>query len=75
MNYQELIKLCMKYNLEYKTHYGKTKSYLKLKRKVEQHQHIINKKRKQDNWTKGSETLSVACLKTRQPLYYFIGDA
>ena len=63
MNYQELIKLCMKYNLEYKTHYGKTKSYLKLKRKVEQHQHIINKKRKQDN------------LKTRQPLYYFIGDA
>ena len=74
MNYHELIKLCMKYNLEYKTHYGKTKSYLKLKRKVEQHQHIINKKRKQDNWTKGSETLSVGCLKTRPPLYYFIGD-
>ena len=49
MNYQELIKLCMKYNLEYKTHYGKTKSYIKLKRKVEQHQHIINKKRRQDN--------------------------
>ena len=49
MNYHELIKLCMKYNLEYKTHYGQTKSYLKLKRKVEQHQHIINKKRKQNN--------------------------
>ena len=49
MDYQTLIKLCKKYDIEYKNHYGIIKSYIRLKRKVEQHQHIINKKRRQDN--------------------------
>ena len=49
MDYQTLIKLCKKYDIEYKNHYGIIKSYIRLKRKVEQHQHLINKKRKQDN--------------------------
>ena len=49
MDYQTLIKLCKKYDIEYKNHYGIIKSYIRLKRKVEQHQHLINKKRRQDN--------------------------
>ena len=49
MDYQTLIKLCKKYDIEYKNHYGIIKSYIRLKRKVEQHQHLLNKKRKQDN--------------------------
>ena len=44
MEYKILIKLCQKYNIDYKNHYGKNKSYIKLKRKVDQHQHIMNKK-------------------------------
>ena len=50
MEYKTLIKLCIKYNIDYKNHYGKTKSYIKLKRKVDQHQHIMNKKNKVDNY-------------------------
>ena len=46
MDYKTLIKLCQKYNIDYKNNYGKTKSYIKLKRKVDQHQHIMNKKNK-----------------------------
>ena len=34
-----------KYNIDYKNHYGKNKSYIKLKRKVDQHQHIMNKRK------------------------------
>ena len=49
MEYKTLIKLCQKYNIDYKNHYGKTKSYIKLKRKVDQHQHIMNKRNKVDN--------------------------
>ena len=49
MDYKTLIKLCQKYNIDYKNHYGKTKSYIKLKRKVEQYQHNTNKKYKVDN--------------------------
>ena len=48
MNYKDLIKLCQKYNIDYKNHYGKTKSYIKLKRKVEEHQFIMNKRNKTD---------------------------
>ena len=44
MDYQTLIKLCKKYNIEYRNHYGKSKSYIKLKRKVDEYQHITNKK-------------------------------
>ena len=50
MDYYSLIKLCQKYNIDYKNHYGKTKSYIKLKRKVDQHQHVMNKKNKVDNY-------------------------
>ena len=50
MEYKTLIKLCQKYNIDYKNNYGKTKSYIKLKRKVDQHQHIMNKKNKVDNY-------------------------
>ena len=50
MDYKTLIKLCQKYNIDYKNHYGKTKSYIKLKRKVDQHQHIMNKRNKVDNY-------------------------
>ena len=50
MEYKTLIKLCIKYNIDYKNYYGKTKSYIKLKRKVDQHQHVMNKKNKVDNY-------------------------
>ena len=50
MEYKTLIKLCQKYNIDYKNHYGNNKSYIKLKRKVDQHQHIMNKKNKVDNY-------------------------
>ena len=49
MDYQTLIKLCKKYNIDYKNHYGKSKSYIKLKRKIEQYQHEQNKKSKTDD--------------------------
>ena len=50
MEYKILIKLCQKYNIDYKNHYGNNKSYIKLKHKVDQHQHIMNKKNKVDNY-------------------------
>ena len=37
MDYQTLIKLCKKYDIDYKNHYGKSKSYIKLKRKIQQY--------------------------------------
>ena len=36
--YSELIKLCNKYNIEYKTYYGKNKTFKNLKHKVEQYE-------------------------------------
>ena len=45
--YSELIKLCNKYNIEYKTYYGKNKTFKRLKRKVEQYEAKL-KKRKAD---------------------------
>ena len=50
MDYKTLIKICQKHNIDYKNHYGKNKSYIKLKRKVDQHQHVMNKKNKVDNY-------------------------
>ena len=47
MDYYSLIKLCQKYNIEYKNHYGKSKSYIKLKRKVQQYENNKNKKIKE----------------------------
>ena len=46
MDYQTLIKLCQKYNIDYKNHYGKGKSYIKLKRKIQQYQNFKNKNKK-----------------------------
>ena len=51
MEYKTLIKLCQKYNIDYKNHYGKTKSYIKLKRKVDEYQHIMNKRNKTNSIT------------------------
>ena len=47
MDYYSLIKLCQKYNIDYRNHYGKSKSYIKLKRKVQQYKNIKNKKIKE----------------------------
>ena len=49
MDHQTLIKLCQKYNIDYKNHYGRNKSYTKLKRKIQQYQNIQNKKQKENN--------------------------
>ena len=46
--YANLIKLCNKYNIDYKNHYGKNKTAKVLKRKIEQHEAKM-KKRKPDN--------------------------
>ena len=71
MDYKTLLKLCQKYNIDYKNHYGKNKSYIKLKRKVDQHQHIMNKKNKVDNYIGlDNEELATAI---RARLFY-IGD-
>ena len=47
MDYYSLIKLCQKYNIEYRNHYGRSKSYIKLKRKVQQYENNKNKKIKE----------------------------
>ena len=49
MDYKTLIKLCQKYNIDYKNHYGKTKSYIKLKRKIINYENI-KKKQKINNY-------------------------
>ena len=68
MDYNKLIKLCQKYNIDYKNHYGKNKSYIKLKRKVDQHQHIMNKRNKVDNYIGlDNEELNLSVK------YYYIG--
>ena len=40
MDYKTLIKLCIKYNIDYKNHYGKSKSYIKLKRRIDNYENI-----------------------------------
>ena len=40
MNYKDLIKLCIKYNIDYKNHYGKSKSYIKLKRRIDNYENV-----------------------------------
>ena len=46
MDYKTLIKLCQKYNIDYKNYYGKTKSYIKLKRKVDNYENVKKTKNK-----------------------------
>ena len=73
MDYNKLIKLCQKYNIDYKNHYGKTKSYIKLKRKVDQHQHIMNKRNKTDNNNK-CNYIGLDNEELRNSIkYYYIG--
>ena len=48
MDYYSLIKLCQKYDIDYRNHYGKSKSYIKLKRKVQQYENNKNKKNLQN---------------------------
>ena len=47
MDYYSLIKLCQKYNIDYRNHYGKSKSYIKLKRRIQQYENIQNNKNKE----------------------------
>ena len=47
MDYKTLLKLCQKYNIDYRNHYGKTKSYIKLKRKVDNYENVNKKNKKQ----------------------------
>ena len=68
MDYNKLIKLCQKYNIDYKNHYGKNKSYIKLKRKVDQHQHIMNNRNKVDNYI-GLDNEEIG----KSIKYYYIG--
>ena len=49
MDYKSLIKLCQKYNIDYKNHYGRVKSYIKLKRKVGNYENV-KKKQKTNNY-------------------------
>ena len=73
MDYQTLIKLCKKYNIEYRNHYGKSKSYIKLKRKVDEYQHITNKKRKSDNPTY-CQYFNIYNDELETPIRFYIGD-
>ena len=45
MDYKTLIKLCQKYNIDYKNYYGHVKSYIKLKRKVENYENVRKNKK------------------------------
>ena len=72
MDYQTLIKLCKKYNIEYRNHYGKSKSYIKLKRKVDEYQHIQNKKRKINN--DYCQYFNIYNDELETPIRFYIGD-
>ena len=45
MDYNNLIKLCQKYNIDYKNHYGTNKSYIKLKRKIINYENVKKNKK------------------------------
>ena len=67
MNYKDLIKLCQKYNIEWRNHYGKTKSYIKLKRKVDNYENV-KKKQKINNYINlDNDELNLSIK------YYYIG--
>ena len=67
MDYQTLIKLCLKYNIDYKNHYGKNKSYIKLKRKVNNYENV-KKKQKINNYINlNNDELNLSIK------YYYIG--
>ena len=67
MDYNKLIKLCQKYNIEWRNHYGKTKSYIKLKRKVDNYENV-KKKQKINNYINlNNDELNLSIK------YYYIG--
>ena len=67
MDYNNLIKLCQKYNIDYKNHYGKNKSYIKLKRKVNNYENV-KKKQKINNYINlDNDELNLSIK------YYYIG--
>ena len=71
MDYKTLIKLCQKYNIDYKNHYGKTKSYIKLKRKVDNYENV-KKKQKINNYLSLDIFELGTAIRYRQ--WYYIGD-
>ena len=71
MDYKTLIKLCQKYNIDYKNHYGKTKSYIKLKRKVDNYENV-KKKQKTNNYLSLDNDELCSAIRYRQ--WYYIGD-
>ena len=67
MEYKTLIKLCQKYNIEWRNHYGKTKSYIKLKRKIINYENV-KKKQKINNYINlDNDELNLSIK------YYYIG--
>ena len=71
MDYNKLIKLCQKYNIEWRNHYGKTKSYIKLKRKVDNYENE-KKKQKINNYINLDNDELGSAIRYRQ--WYYIGD-
>lgn len=69
--YFDLIKLCDKYNIEFKTKYGKNKTFKKLQRQVKQYEAKL-KKRKEDKFY--VSPLEVDELGTLIRYHYYIGD-
>ena len=70
MDYKTLLKLCQKYNIDYKNHYGKTKSYIKLKRKVDNYENV-KKKQKTNNYLSLNNDELCSAIKYR---LFYIGD-
>ena len=71
MDYKTLIKLCQKYNIDYKNYYGRIKSYIKLKRKVENYENV-KKKQKTNNYLSLDNDELGSAIRYRQ--WYYIGD-
>ena len=70
MDYNKLIKLCQKYNIDYKNHYGKNKSYIKLKRKIINYENV-KKKQKINNYINLDNDELNLSIKYR---LFYIGD-
>ena len=67
MDYNKLIKLCQKYNIEWRNHYGKTKSYIKLKRKVDNYENEKKTKKINNYIILDNDELNLSIK------YYYIG--
>ena len=70
MDYKTLIKLCQKYNIDYKNYYGRTRSYIKLKRKVENYENVKKKQKINNYLTLDNDELNLS-IKYR---LFYIGD-